>query len=348
MSAPPDFVSAFDSSKFRRLPAPINAVTSFNGQTGDVVATLATLWTYGHTVPGDLVANYFPMPSGNLRFIGATTGLSGSGFYENAPPAPIGDSRVGSDYHRRYYPTHQRIGGFVVDEFVGFDPTWGGNFSELQDFVLVSTMTGFSQGAGLQNGPQLDLLIGQLGWHSVVGFFDGPQCYPIPGFNSGQREDLEVGLYNPINGVQRRTIMNGYGQIIFAPQPNSAGITASMVTQIDPQVWPSSPGNNGMAWMVRINDRDPPVGMIDMISTTDQTSVFNGWGWELWGTNGAGTFGRLISIDFLNGIRLYTGQTAPGAQAVTINNSPGAAAAPVEYLRILNDAGLIRYIPLLA
>jgi hypothetical protein len=309
-------VNNFDTLLDRRIgPPPItSAVTSWNGMTGDVVGTLVEIWSYGEAHGGNLATNYFSMPSGNLRFNGdvASGALPGTGFFESATTP--GDPRTGTDYHRRYYPVSQGIGGFVADQYVGWDPLWNGNFNDLGGVDIQSELIGFSQGTGLQNQPNMAITIGAQHYQAVGGFFDGPITWPIPGSNPGQRADLSIALWNDtVSAVQRRFNANGYGQLYTGPLGTAAGIFAAWDIQADISRQPAAAGN-GIGIFVRDGTGDPPKGILDMyLQDGDRT---HGWGWEFWASDSNTHLERICSMDWQNGVQFFAPiTTAPNAAA---------------------------------
>lgn len=303
------FVASFDTLDYRRLPAPNAGVTSWNGLTGDVKGTLAEIWTFGK---GDAptVDNLFPFDSGNLRFTGSTASgqTPAMAFYESA--ATPGDSRQGSHIQRRYYQTAAGVGGFITDQHVGYDPLYDGTFGGTGLVQIVTAWVGFTNGAGLETGSQSPFKLGAQRWWSVAGFFDGPGCWPTPGFNSGQREDVWFELYNANSGggVNLRGGLNGYGQFMNFPGPNSNGLTAAIDTQIDPGAW-SAVAGNGIGWLIRYGAiglplADPPKGAfgLEMTSGSPATDPWK-WTWAAQGV-GSGSIGTLMTLDAVNGLVL--------------------------------------------
>lgn len=321
----------------------------------ELIETLAAIYTAG--LADSLDDNFFPMPSGNLRFWGSTAsgGYPGWAYLESA--STPGDNRVGAEFVRRYYQTSLGIGGFIAREIEGYDPAWNGTFSGMGGVDITSDQVSFGSNDNQISADGGRMRIGSITWKEISGFFDGPLNYPTPGFNSGAREDFTLNLWNGnSSSMALRFGFNGWGQIMTQPQPNAHGLTSAFDTSIDPTYLPASGVGDGVAWHVRYGGNmysvaDPPKASLGAYKVDGDPT--HGWGWTINGTSASNTYGAVASFDFENGavfntgLKFTTGTVAPGATVVTISNSPGSSATPVEYLAI-KTAGGTRYIALLA
>ncbi len=240
------------------------------------------------------------MPHADLRFLGQNPGYPGFVYLEDHPGEA--DSRFGVEYYGRYYPVAQGVGGFAVREVAGFDPNWNGNFGGLGGVQIVDII-GFRQTNDPSN-PGIGVAMGQQRWAQVQGFFDGPQAYPTPGFNSGSREDFWVDLWNNFTGgffTHPAFQLNGYGQGTFNTISNTQGvITAAMNLS---WWWGATPlAGDGIGIFFTNGTQDPPTGLIANVLTT--TDVRGPCRLEFFTASAANTLGTPIAtMDWANGIQ---------------------------------------------
>lgn len=314
---------------------------------------LSTIYANGLAAPD--VDNLFAMPSGNLRFWGETGSgqLPGVAFFESTTsPA---DSRVPFWYTQRYYRTSVGIGGIAGDALVGYDPAWDGSLGSLNDLSVNDQVWLFSKNPAQDGYPSVGPQAVELGRTRVItfgGFFDGPDTWPVPGFNSGARPEWQMLLTNSVDGTPGvRASIDGWGTTYQFPRPNSNGIMAALDSRAGFGTGYSPAAGDGIGWFVRNSTQDPPKGIIDCF-TLDGVVNTGPFGWRFWSYSG-GSLGKLLQLDPIAGATFNVplvfdaGLVAPGATAVTISNSPGASAAPAEYLQVTTPSGT-RWIALLA
>jgi hypothetical protein len=342
----------YDSLLGRRVGAPplTSAVISWNGLTGNVKGTLDEIWAFGSSdVPlGD---NLFGFDTGNYRFVGSA--ISGQvpavAFFESATTP--GDQRVGTDIARRYFRVGTHVGSFATDEYIGFDPLWDGTFGPLDGLEVIAQRIGFSDGTGLQNTPGLGLVLGETRWRSNAGFFNGPDAWPLVGFNSGNREDFDLWLYNHADlAANVRHSLNGWGQYIQLPEVLEHGITAAFDSQVTWRMTPQA--DDGLGWFVRDGTQDPPLAILNAYLVSNG-SVDLGWGWKMWGRDAAGSIGAqpMFSIDWKNGatfnvpVGFFAGATAQQLfQSPTLDMTAVQSVTlipPVGYRLLLQNVGFV-------
>jgi len=189
----------------------------------------------------------------------------------------------------------------VFDQFDGYDPTWDGTFRGMDGIQHIVAQAGFSNGSSPQTGPTPGLVVGREVFWNIFGFGDGPDYYPVVGFNNGAREDIRWDLYNEFdNAMFERGRLTGYGTWVGRPDVIQHGTTAAFDTQGQfLTVGGISPGD-GIGWFVRNNTGDPPLGILRWF-TVDGNVAGGVSGWELLGSNGAGTLTSLLKMDTTNG-----------------------------------------------
>jgi len=286
---------------------------------------LVDIWAAG-AADNVLNDNRFLMPSGELLFMGSdlSGAYPGYAYLENTLPGPVGDSRVASNFHQRYYSVGVGVGGFTVDAKIEHDPLWDGTFSGLGGLQITDYW-----GARQHDNPgnsAVDLVFAQHRMAEVHGFFDGPIAYPTPGFNSGASEHLWVDLYNDFTGGlfnHPAMDLNGYGQPVFNVISKATGvITAGLVLS-----WwngPAPVAGDGPGIFFTNGTADPPLGIIANRLLTTATNGPTQLAFYTSSTGGT-LGGPIATMDWTNGIIFNAPISSPGTPIVAAEIS-----APVD------------------
>jgi hypothetical protein len=275
------------------------------------------------------VDNLFGMPSGNLRFPGSIGSLQfpNAAYFESATTP--GDARVPAWYTRRYYNTAARIGDVLGDGFVGYDPLWDGTFASLQNLEITSELIGFTSDSGQTSFPGgfSYATLARQDYLSNSGFFDGPQAYPTPGFNSGSREDLNLSLWNGFTGglfTHPSHSFNGWGQ----HTTNTISTTTGVITAALNLSWWSgvSPvAGDGLGIFFTLGTDDPPKGLIsNTVLTSDVHGLYRLGFYTASATNTLGS--PIATMDWTNGAQFNSSSNFNGA----VNVKPSATLTTVQ------------------
>lgn len=259
--------------------------------------------------------NLFAMPSGNLRFLGnsGSGGVPGVAFYESA--TTLGDQRFATWYTRRYMRVGIGVGQTIGDALVGYDPLWDGiSFGPLNGIKLTTSLAGFTN-VDDQTSASMAVTLGEASFQAASGFFDGPVCFPTPGFNSGSVEVFVLDLWNGADtAIESAFSFNGWGQIISRPIALANGVTAGLDMR---PAWAhtTTAAGDGIGIMWRRGDDDPPCAMVNDYMLT--SSAFGDYGLAFYARSG-GTLSKIASFDWTNGIQLNAPLSTLGTQLAQV------------------------------
>lgn len=224
-----------------------SGVTSFNGQTGAVTGTLASIYAFGlsDNPPAD---NVFHMPDGDWYFPGNSQSTGGSGYEVGF----IETQHIAGNSDPFNYVRFQGDSTESLNrEFNAYsinDPVWNGNPATRAAVSWSSEAIAFGNAPDGNTARNNDstLALRGYGFSQSLGW-----TYPNPpGNGRGSYHDLQ--LWNPIDaGLRIMQRIDGFGQSIAIVQSNQHGITpVSTASQLFDHVHAAG---DGTGWLASYN-----------------------------------------------------------------------------------------------
>jgi hypothetical protein len=299
-----DRTSSRDSLDERLIAQPVSqGVTSWNGQTGDVVGTLANIFAFGLGA-GAVADNVFAQPTGNMRWSDTTFtnafAMPGQAFYETNGLA-TDESRVGVWLGRRWTSNARPSTTFRTD--VIFNSAYVGTPLDGTEWVVD---TEYLTSNGAETGVTGDQYAKRR--YQIIDFFNNqPMSQPSAGAAAGVSSVEYTDLYNGSAGGEFAItrLLNGWGQESVFTKPQLAGVTPSFFSWYDPTRIADAIGNGTGFFMGQgIGTNFGASRLTGGVDSHMLAANFAGaWGLGLWAFDGVspGVLTRVATFDTVSG-----------------------------------------------